>query len=212
MAVGDIYYAKFNFSTENCPFSFGFYLREETNLAPVDDGGAVARAVNAHFGTAILAILSDQGFFESVQCHRRTPASSRPGYVIRQGSAGLLTGDPMPNSNCIFINLRQEAQDAKFNGGIYMGGQSDANHTGNEWGSTYLSTQVKAFTDLIPAVINAVGPDVGTWQVQVLSKTFVPPSTPIGTPFLVTSATATSRVMSQRRRTSKIRGWQLATA
>jgi len=212
MAVGDLHYVRFNFSALSTPYSFGFYVREETAQTPVDDGGVLARAANAHFGTALLSTYSSNCKLESIQSHRRTPDCNRPGYVIRQDSEGLRGANPMPNSNCIFVNLRQESQDAKFNGGIYLAGQSDVDHNANVWDATYLSTQVKAFTDLIPAVISAVGPDTGTFQVQVLSKTFVPASTPIGTPFQITDAVATNRVMSQRRRTSKIRGFANTTS
>lgn len=212
MAVDDLYYVKFNASISSVPYSFGFYVKETSALTPVDDGGVVARACNAHFGTAYLACFSSGGRFESVQSWRRHPGPSRPGYVLRQASSGTRAGNPMPAGTALFINLRQTTQDAKYNGGIYLSGQSDTDHLDNEWVAAYLSTQVKAFTDLFPNVINAVGPDTGQFQVQVLSKTFVPASTPIGTPFQITSASATNRVMSQRRRTSKIRGYQLVTA
>lgn len=212
MAQGDIYYVKINCSTNNRAWSFGLYAQAIDPDIPVDDAGPLARAVNAHIGVQLPAILSVESRFESVAAWRRFTGVGMAGFVQRQDSPGLRVGDAMPNDNAIFINLRQVFANARFNGGIYIAGQSDNDASGNEWVTAYLDTQVKAFTDRLPINIVAVGTDTGLWRFQVLSKAFTPAATPIGTPIDITDATASPRVQSQRRRAQKVRGWATTSA
>ena len=211
MATGDLWYNKLNFSTNNRAWSVGLWMEETTPLGVDDDGGIPARALNAHLQTQLLDVINVDTLYESCESYRRFPGESLPGFVRIVGGTGTRTGDAMPNDNALYINLRQEAQDAKHNGGIYIAGQSDSDHANSEWTSGYLSTQVTAFTDRLPLQVNAASGDVGTFRIVVLSKTFTPPSTTIGTPFDVTSAVATNRVLTQRRRAQKTRGFALTT-
>jgi hypothetical protein len=212
MATGDLWYNKFNCSTNNRAWSFSMWTEETTPLTPANDGNVMSRLLNAHLGTALLNILGVQSFYESVQSWKRWAGSSRPGFVIRQGSPGTRTGDAMSNDNCLFINLRQSFADAKYNGGIYISGQSDSDHTANKWTDAYLNGAVTAFTDLLDGFINAVGPDTGQARIVVVSKTFQPPSSPVGTNMDVVEAKATDRVMTQRRRRQKNRGFATTTS
>jgi hypothetical protein len=207
MAVGDLYYSKINCSSENRAWSFGLWAEEVSPQTPVNNGRVIADAIHAHLLTALRGIISTESFVESVQSWRRHPGPSIPGFVQTVGGAGLRTGNTMPNNSALFINLQQLAQDAKYNGGIYLAGQSVSDVTDSLFTTAYLGTQVQAFLDVMPTFINAVGGDSGQWRFVVLSKTFTPASTPIGTPFDVVDARAATRVMTQRRRQTKIRGW-----
>lgn len=208
MAItGDLHYNKFNFSTLNRAWSFGLWTEVTTPTTPSLDAGVVSRALVAHFQTVLQNVIQLNSNFESVQSWRRHAGTERPGYTLVQGGAGTRAGDALPNDNALLVNLYQSAQDAKFNGSIYLAGQSDSDHLANEWNAAYLNTQVKAFTDAIPGFINAVGPDTGQIRVVVVSKTFQPASTPIGTAFDVTSAAGNKTVMSQRRRKQRVQGY-----
>jgi len=209
ISVGDIYLTKINCSTNNRAWSFGLYAFELDPVEPLDDAGPVARAVNATLSTQLTAILGTDSRFESVAAWRRHTQSSLAGFVNRQHSPGLRVGDQLPNDNAIFINLRQVAADARFNGAIFIGGQVDADAIGNDWDTTYFDTQIKAFTDILSPPFSAVGADEGSWRFVVLSKAFVPSNTPIGTPFDIVEATASPRVQTQRRRAQKVRGYTL---
>lgn len=212
MAVGDLFYNKINCSTNNRAWSFGLWCEEVSPANPTNDAGVIARAVNAHLQTQLLAIINTESRMESVQSWRRHTTTARPGFVVLSGAAGSRIGDAMPNDNAIFINLRQEAQDAKYNGGIYIAGQSDDDCNGNDWFQVYLDGPVAAFAAVLPNFINAVGGDAGQWRFVTVSKTFVPPTTPVGSPFDITEATASTRVQSQRRRAQKVRGYATSQA
>lgn len=212
MAVGDIWNTKVNCSTNNRAWSFGLWLEETTGIVPTNEGRVVADALHAHLNTALIAILSTESRLESVEAWRRHTQPARPGCVLSLLGVGLRTGDSAPNDNAIYVNLRQVAQDARFNGGIFIAGQSDSDMLGNKWVAAYHTTQIKAFTDLLPLFINAVGGDTGQFRVVVLSKKFLPAATPIGTPFDVVEATATDRVMTQRRRQQKVVGYTAGLA
>ena len=207
MAVGDIFYVRFNCSTNNRAWRFGLYSEEISPASPADNARVVSDAVHAYLQAALRAIITDASRLDSVEAWRRHPTTAMPGVTYPGTTAGTRTGDSMPNDNALYINLRQSAQNARFNGGIYIAGQSDSDHTANEWNSAYLTTQVKAFTDLLPGTINAVGADAGQWRFIVLSKAFAPAQTPIGSPFDITSALANERVMTQRRRQQKAFGY-----
>lgn len=207
MAQGDIYYVKVNCSTNNRAWSFGLHAEAIDPDTPANDAGPVARAVNAHFGSQLLAIISTESRFESIAAWRKWTGVGLAGFLNRQDSPGLRVGDSMPNDNPIFFNLRQIAGDAKFNGGIYVSGQSDSDIDGNDWDATYFSTQIQAFSDTLFTNILAVGPDTGLWRFVVLSKAFTPALLPIGTPLDIVSASASVRVQAQRRRAQKVRGY-----
>ena len=212
MTVGDIYLNKFNVSTNNRAWSFGLYVQEIDPISPEDDANVVARAVNAHLATQLLAILGTDSRFESVASWRRFPTSSMAGFVNRQDSPGLRSGTQLPNDNAIHISLRQDAANARFNGAIFIGGQTDTDAVLNDWATLYYETQIQAFTDRLPLDIGSVGADQGLWRFVVLSKAFVPAATPIGTPLSVTEGFASTRVQTQRRRAQKVRGYATSFA
>lgn len=207
MAVGDLYHNQINCSTDNRAWAFGLWAEEVSPAAPANSGNVVANAVHAHLQTALAGVLTDESRFESVQSWRRHPITSRPGFVQVLGGDGLRSGDSLPNNNVLFINLRQVAQDAKYNGGIYLSGQAENQSEDSHWTNAYLTTQIAAFEAVLSTFINAVGGDSGQWRFVVLSKSFLPAATPIGTPFDIVDAKASTRIMTQRRRTTKVRGW-----
>lgn len=207
MAVGDIWYNKFNFSTNNRAWSFGLWFEETTGFSPTDSGQPIARALYAKFQASLLGIINVESKFESIQSWRRHSGTAIPGYLKVQSGDGGRGGNAMPNDNALVINLQQEAADAKHNGRIALAGQSDGDHEANDFTNTYLTTQVKTFTDLVPTTVSAVGPDTGDGRIVILSKTFVPAATPIGTCLDVTNAQANTRVLTQRRRKQKACGY-----
>lgn len=207
MAVGDLYKVQVNVSTNNRHWSFGLWVQESSPSTPSDDGAVIARAVDARIGTQLLPIISTASYYEGVQAWRRFPTPSRPGYFKKLGGRGTVFGDSMSNDNSLFINMRQSAQDARFNGGINIAGQSDNQHSGNVFDPTFLSGPVKTFTDQFVGIWSAAVGDSGAYEFVVVSKAFTPPQNFIGTPFDVTEAKASDRVLTQRRRSQKSRGF-----
>lgn len=212
MALGDLWYAKVNCSTNNRGWSFGFWCEEQVPITPTNEGRVLSDALMALFTLPLAASLCNDGFFESVQAWRRFPLPARAGFSLLDGAAGTRIGDAMPNDNALFIALRQDEQDAKYNGAIYLSGQSDDDNDLNKWDAAYLAGAIKTFTDLFPVTVTAVGGDTGTFEIGVVSKAFTPSVTPIGTFFPCVEAIASDRVMSQRRRAQKNRGYALNLA
>lgn len=207
MATGDLYYNRINLSCYNRALSFGLWSEETSPITPQDEGRVVADAIATLFATALPALLENEARFESVQSWRRYPSPSRAGFSVVAGGAGTRTGDTLPNDNALYINLRQIAADAKYNGGIFIGGCSAADHNDNKWQTAYLVGPVATFTALLDDAFNAVGTDTGQHRFVVLSKRYTPAGTTIGTPFDIVEAVAADRVMSQRRRRQKTQGW-----
>lgn len=207
MAVSDLYFNKINLESDNRSLSFGLWCEEISPAVPANTGTTVANAVQAHLNATLRDLLSTESSFQSVQSWRRFPTSSRAGFVDAPTKSGTRTGNTMPLNNALFIQLLQEAQDAKYNGGIFIGGCSELDASQSEWTSGFFGTQVAAFNAVLPTAINAVGGDSGQWRFVALSKAFLPSATPIGTPFDITGTAASLRVMTQRRRTTKVRGF-----
>lgn len=207
MAVSDIFYNKINLESDNRSLSFGLWCEEISPAAPADSGTVIANAVQSHINATLRDLLSTESSFQSVQSWRRSPQPCRPGFVDAPTKSGTRTGNTMPLNNALFIQLLQSVADAKYNGGIYIGGLSETDAADSEWLAAFYSTQVAAFTAVLSTPINAVGGDSGQWRFVCLSEAFLPAATPIGTPFDVTGAAASLRVMTQRRRTTKVRGF-----
>lgn len=211
MSVGDVFFLRTNFTTNNRAWGFGMYAEELSPQVPQDDGGPIARAWRTRIEAQVKLIITTESVFQSVQAWRRHPQASRPGFDLVDAGNGGRPGDSLPNDNALFINLRQIATDAKHNGGVYIAGQSDSDHADSKWNTGYLNIQVAAFAILFQDLFNAVGADSGQWRPVVLSKTFTPQALPIGTTFDITQALASDRVQSQRRRGQKSKGYALST-
>jgi len=207
MATGDLYKVQYNCSTHNRHWSFGLWVQESSPSTPADDGAVIARAVNARLSDALRAIITTESVVEGVQAWRRFPGTSLPGFFKLVVGTGSVLGDSMSNDNSLFINLRQSAQDARFNGGINIAGQSDNDHSANVWDPAYLAGPVKTFTDLLVGIWSAAVGDSGAYEFVVLSKAFSPPQNFLGTPFDITEGVAADRVLTQRRRAQKSRGF-----
>ena len=207
MASGDIYEVKVNCSSNNRAWSFGGHLLEQTPQNPENDGRVVARAVNDHILAAMRGVLTMASFMESVQAWRRFPTTSMPGFVKTGLGTGALFGNTMSNDNALYLDFRQSAGDAKFNGGAFIAGMSEAETEGNEFRDTFIEGAVQDLADVLQGFVNAVSSDTGQWQWVVLSKSFTPPATNIGTALDVTSVVPTARVMTQRRRRQKSQGF-----
>lgn len=112
----------------------------------------------------------------------------------------------MPLNNALYIQLLQSAADARYNGGIYIAGQSETDAANSEWTTAFFNTQVQAFINLLTQPVNAVGGDSGQWTFATRSKAYAPAATPIGTLFDITGGAASQRVMTMRKRGTKVRG------
>ena len=127
--------------------------------------------------------------------------------TISTAGVGTRPGDDLSNDNAAFFNLRQTAGDAKFNGGIYVAGQTQTDQDKGSWATAYVSGALQTFADVFQDAIDAISPDTGQIRPVVLSVKYTPAGTPIGTALDIVTATPTSRVMSQRRRKQKVQGW-----
>ena len=207
MTVGDIYYSSVAGSTNNRGWTFGFYLKETVDAELDDTAQPIADALLLHLQSFLQAILPLDSFVESFNVWKRHPGSARPGQVLVATGIGGRAGRAMSNDNALYVNLRQDTVDARFNGGFYVAGLSENDQDDNLWSENYLNTPVKAFTDRFEQSLVVTGAQVGSFAFAVLSKAFSPPTTPIGTAFEVFRAVASNRVSTQRRRRQKARGW-----
>lgn len=209
MAVGDIFYAQHACSTNNRNWTFGFYLKETVEYTGGDNLDPIATALFLVHAPALQAILAVDSFHESINVWKRHPGSARPAQILQSTGQGSRPGRSMSNDNCMYINLRQDTVNAKFNGGMYIAGQSENDQDNNRFDSTYLDGAVKAFTDTFEASLTVTGGFAGSFAFAILSKAFTPPTTTIGTAFEVFRAVANDRVATQRRRRQKVRGWAI---
>lgn len=207
MATSDLWKCKFNFSIWDRAWSFSLWYEETTPISVANDGQIVAVAMHAHFNTVLRNVLSDDGRFESVQAFKRHTTSGRAGLAIADPGTGNRSGDAAPANNCVYIKLQQIFAPAANNAGISLGGQSESDFTDNGFNTVYKLVNLPAFTDQLMVNVAAVGPAVGVWRLVLLSKTLTPPTTPIGTPIVVTNAEFSDRIMTQRRRSTKTMGW-----
>jgi len=207
MATNDLWKCKFNFSLWHRAWSFSLWYQETTPISEANDGQIVAEAMHAHFVTVLRDVLCDDGRFESVQAYKRFTTSGRAGFTVADPGTGNRSGDAAPANNNIYVKLQQTFAPAKNNAGFSLGGQSESDIDENKWFNTYLTTEVKAFTDQLQVDVTAIGPAVGVWRLSLLSKTILPWTTTIGTPITVTNAVASERILTQRRRTTKTQGW-----
>ncbi|MHC4708099.1 MAG: hypothetical protein ACYS8I_13555, partial [Planctomycetota bacterium] len=172
-----------------------------------DSAQPIADALFLHQITQLQAVLAVDSFVESFSVWKRHPGSSRPGQTLAAPGGGQRPGRSMSNDNSLYINLRQDTVNARYNGGIYLGGLSENDQDNNRWDDAFLNGPVKLFTDTFESSLSIGGPTGGAFAFAVLSKKFSPPTTTIGTAFEVFRAVASDRVSTQRRRRQKIRGW-----
>jgi len=208
MATGDLYFVRGNLSTNDRAWSIGFWLEEVDPISIGGDGLTVAKAVNGNLTTTMQSILSDTSTIDSWNAARRWTGPNAAGQVYPSFAPGLRTGSPLSNDNALFINLQQTVGPAKHNGGFFVAGQSADDSANSEFDATYLSTQVKSFTDALTSNFDAVSPESGRWRLVVISKTIQPQTTFVGTPLDVTRAVAASRVLTQSRRRQKVEGFK----
>ena len=206
MANGDIYRVSCDCSTNNRPWSFGFYIQE---VDPIEDGDGltVAEACANKWTDQIRALLSTDSEVESWHAAKRYLGYNPAGRKYVDTGTGTQSGDALSNDNALYISLRQTYTDAAHNGGFYIAGQSQTIQESSKWSDSYMSGPVKAFTDTLSGNIDAVMPADGMWRMIVLSKTIRPIVGPFWTTMDVTSAQGNNRVMTQSRRRQKVRGF-----
>jgi hypothetical protein len=207
MTVGDIYYVQTSCSTNNRNWTFGNWLKETVDYSEPNNAQPIADTVFLTFSVALRPVLAVDSHLEGVSVWKRHLGSSRPGQVLASAGEGARPGRSMSNDNSLFINLRQDTVNAKYNGAFYLAGLSENDQDNNRWDTAFLNGPVQTFLDVFEAPVIPSGPPTGSFAWAVLSKAFTPPSTPIGTAFEVFKAVASDRVASQRRRRQKIRGW-----
>jgi len=206
MATGDIYRIDVDCSTNNRAWSFGFFVIERDTIG-TGDGLTVAKACDATFTAALRALLSTSASVDSYHASKRFLGYNPAGRYYVPTGTGTQSSDALSNDNSLYIGLRQTFAAAKYNGGIYIAGQATGICDGSTWSDTYLSGAVKTFTNLLPGYIDAVSPEVGKWDIVVLSQAYSPPTMVLGTPMDVTSAVANNRVMTQSRRRQRVKGF-----
>ena len=207
MATGDLYYNRVNFSTNNRAWGIGFWLEEQDPISAGGDGRTVAIAAEAQLNAALRNVLSTDSEIESYHAAKRFVGANPAGSAFPTTSDGQRAGNALPNDNCLYLNLVQTAGEAKNNGGIYISGQSASDVSDSEFDTGYITTQVAALITALLGNFDAVSPEGGRWTLSVLSKTFTPPSTSIGTPLDVTAITASTRVLTQSRRRQLVTGF-----
>jgi len=206
MAVGDIYRISCDCSTNNRAWSFGFYIKEVTDVE-TGDGLTVAEACDWNFTAKVRELLSTDSRLESWHAAKRYLGHNPAGRKYITTGTGLSTGDALSNDNCLYIGLRQTYTDAAHNGGFYVSGQSQSVQAASKWDDTYLTDKVKPFTDVLSDNFSAQYPYTGTWRLVIISKTMMPWLEPLGTVMNVTGAAANNRVMTQSRRRQKVKGF-----
>lgn len=207
MATNDLYFCRANCATNNRAWGFGFWLEEVDPISVGGDGLTVAKAIDANLTTELKNILSTAASVESYHAARRWTGPLAAGQLSIAAGDGSRAGNAMSNDNAIFFNLQQTAGPAKHNGGFFVAGQSDTDHSGSDWVAAYLAAQVAAFSAKLTSNFDAVSPETGRWRLVVVSKTIQPQTTFVGTPLDVTRATAAARVLTQSRRRQKVVGF-----
>jgi hypothetical protein len=207
MTVNDLYFTKIQGSTNNRAWSFGVWLKETVDSSDPENSQIVADSVFLIMSVALPPCLSVDSWFESVTVWKRWAFQGRPGNVLSAAGQGTRPGRAMSNDNALFVNMRQDTVNAKYNGAIYLSGLSENDQDNNYWDDTFLQGPIQTFLDVFDAPVVAGGGNSGSWAWSVVSKAFSPPSTPLGTAFEIFKAVPNNRVASQRRRRNKVVGW-----
>lgn len=207
MTVGDIYFSQTSCSTNNRNWTMGHWLKETVDYSAPNDAQPIADAVFLQWTVFLRACLCVDSHLESVSVWKRFAGSSRPGVVYATTGAGSRPGRSMSNDNAMFINLRQDTVNAKYNGAFYLSGMSENDQDNNKWDDTFLNGPIAQFLERFDQPLIVAGGETGSFAWSVLSKAYTPPTTEIGTAFEVFKAVASDRVASQRKRRNKVTGW-----
>ena len=185
----------------------GHWLVETLEREADENAQPIADAVWAQFVITLPPVLATESFMESVSVWKRWTTQAIPGNVLNGGTNGTRPGRALSNDNALFVNLRQDTVNARFNGAFYIAGLSENDQDNNLWDETFLNGPVQTFLDVFDAAIVPGDVNGGSFAWAVLSKRFTPPSTSIGTAFEVFKAVPSNRVATQRRRRNKVVGW-----
>lgn len=203
MAVGDIYRLSVQSQVSSSVGSWNVHYEELDPASTDGDGDLLAEGWAAANTIATKALLSVETDLTSIRAWR----VGTPGYpglhTIPNPNAGTVTGDPIPPNKALVFKLVQFAGAARFNGRIYLQGLSEASIDGNTITAAFQTGAVATFITAMLADVNAVAPATGRWRVVVLSKKFIPPTFPFGTPLDVAQINVNPVIATQRRRNLK---------
>lgn len=207
MAQGDIFKVKFNFSVWDRAFSFHHWYFEVNPQADPEEGQVCAEAMLAHYETVLVNCMANDARLESVLAWKQHLGKARAGCAISVAGQGQRSGSAAGANNALYIRLNQSFAPAAYNSGFNVGGLSETDMEGNRFTDAFLDGPVAALLTQLQIDVDAVSAAAGTWRLYVLSPTYTPPTLTIGTPMDVTSVSASARVLTQRRRQTKVIGW-----
>lgn len=184
--------------------SCGFSYHKSTGPLDANRAGLMAVAFAGHLQTAWLNMLSHDYALQSYDCRDPQRAVAWPNYTPREQIQGGIAQQSMPSSQALIVRLGVDAETARSNGRLYICGVPETVVVNQRLDEGYRNTIVQNFADLI--LDDLVLTDGSTWQLVVLKRDRVnhPPNTPDWNP--VVQATPLSKLITQRRRLTELRG------
>lgn len=211
MAATDIYEVKLHFEAPSGYATSRFYVQETEQRSTVGtDTSVVAESIDDWMGAEVLAVMSDDWSFPSIEVNKVSPRDTQRFRFDRAVKVGLKIGPALPANNAIVMSLSQGTFSAKHNGRIYLPPPAEVETLVSVLRTTFINiecTQLAAQLNLtIPETDTGTGRyDVGVINVQVLDSS--PPIKDWQNAFaIVTSVTCKPIIATQKRRQTKVRG------
>jgi len=211
MATDDIYKVDCYLEGPSTPASFGLYYQETVGRDGVDnDTTTLGDAWSTSIGPSLLAVLSDDWKFASLEVNKMVINPVEKFRVDNAVQAGTVVGPSLPANNAILLALHQATFGAASDGRVFIPGLAE--------GATSVGVLTAAFKDgvlltlstALIAVLAQTSGGTGRWVVGVISAKIRDAALPFkdwdGAFAPVTSISRNPIIATQRRRQTKVRG------
>lgn len=210
MAVGDLYFARWNMSVQSVDCGFGVWFQVTTEGPGSDPCGLLAAQLFTESAN-LLPGLSDEARLESVYVVRVSEENSPPGLTLSANGQGEINAEAADPTVCAILQFLQIADGARHNGRAYIPGITENSTTGNRLSDAATIAALQAFGNAI-LNIDVLG-GAWTWRAVLNGTQGLSEPSP-GEPKVrdITEVRVNGTIHGQRRRKSRIFGSHLAVA
>lgn len=211
MAADDIYEVKMHFEAPSGYATSRFYIQETVARSTAGtDTQVAADSVHTHMGSEVLAVMSDDWKFPSMEVNKVDPLNTPRWREDRSTPIGLRLGPALPANNSMIINLSQSLFSAKHNGRVYLPPPAEGDTTVSVLQSAFL---LGVFNDLVnkfTAEILEVSAGAGRYVVGVVNTSIRDLALPAkdwqGAFSQVIGASGNPIIATQKKRQTRVRG------
>lgn len=211
MAADDIYKVDIHLEAPSGAASFGLYYEEtEARDGGSSDTAQLANAFDTTISPKILAVLSDDWKFPSIEVNKMVLNPVAKTRIDNAIQVGDVTGPALPANNAMLLGFSQSLNPASSNGRIFIPGLAE--------GATNVGNLTTAFFDgvfldlavVLLAQLAELSAGSGRWDLGVISPKIRDAALPAkdweGAFSIVTSVTRSPIIATMRKRQTKVRG------